>query len=130
MLAESIIILLPILLRTFELSLPLLHQIFARPLCLLHADREVAHFVIHAISEFLGKLLEGFVLVDLLSPPVPLLRRDIGGRWNQDIWIHEEQCKQLAVSWLCRVRELEGRDPMLKHVRKDEETILAGQDLT
>ena len=127
MLAKIVLVVLLPLLRLNKLSSPLLHQLLPHVLRSPHADRKVAHGIIDAVCEFLRKLAQSAVMVDLLRPPIALLGWDIGSGRDGDIWVYEEEGQELAVAWLCRVGEAEGDDAVLEHVWEDEEAVFAGQ---
>ena len=90
MLAKTEVVIGPTLLSVLELDLAFFDQVLPHDFRLLDRQRKAVHFAIHSISELLWKLFEGADLVDLLRPPVELLRRDVGSRWDGDIWVHEE----------------------------------------
>jgi hypothetical protein len=69
----------PALFHDCELGFALFHQLLTHRLRTLHRQREAVHFAVNAIPEFLWKVLERADLVDVLGPPVELLRRDVGG---------------------------------------------------
>lgn len=70
------------------------------------------------------------LLVDLLCPPVLLLRRYICSGRDSDIWINQEESQDLAMARLSRIGKLERLHAVLQDIRKDEKTVFAGQDLS
>jgi hypothetical protein len=128
MLAKIVLVVLLPLLRLNKLSSPLLHQLLPHVLRSPHADRKVAHGIIHAVYEFLRKLVQSAVMVEFLRPPIALLRWDVRSGRDGDVWVYEEEGQELAVAWLCRVGEAEGEHAVLEDVWKDEEAVFAGQD--
>ena len=130
MLAKGIFKLSPRLFMLLAVDLSLLHQLLAYALCLLHIQREISHFIEYTVFQFLWQLLEHSVFVDLLGPPVALLRRDVGCGRDLDVGINEEQRQQFAVSGFVLVCELERQDAVLEYVRKNEQATFTGQNFT
>lgn len=89
MLAESVVLVLPLLQTRVVLSFALLHQLLPDPLCLLHTQREV-EMIVHAVLELRGQFAERSDFVNLPSPMTLLLRWDVGRGRDLDIWVHEE----------------------------------------
>lgn len=64
-----------------------------------------------------------------IAPPVFLLRRHVRGRWNAQVWIYEEKCKDLAMAWSAGVLELEWLHAVLQHVWEGDDSALLSPDV-
>ena len=101
------------------LSPALFHQLLSDSLRLLHTQREI-HIFVHDFLELWRQSAERLDLINLSSPPLPLLWRDIGRGWDFDVWVHEKKRQQLAVPRFRCFGEFEGKNAVLEYVRKDE----------
>jgi hypothetical protein len=121
MLAERISLVLPVFHTGNELSFSLLHQVASHLLRLLLSQRGVhiwRQFAKHSSS------------LNHVSPPLPLLWRDVGRGRDFDLWVHKEQRQQFTMSGSGCVVEFERKNAMLKYVWEDEQTAFARRNFT
>lgn len=111
--------------HTLAISASLRHQLRTHFFRLLQTKREPFDLIVHKVCNLRGQFVQEPLFVDLLCPPVLLLRRHIRSRRDPDARIDEEKRQDLAVAGLGRVGEAEGLDAVLEDVWEDEEAVFA-----
>lgn len=111
--------------------LPLLHQRLPMRVRVFLGKREPADFLEYLMPQLVRQAIEPVrraILATrrdhLICPPVSSLRRDVCGADDAGMGINKEQRKNLAVSRLCGIRELEGLDLVQHHIGKGYEPSL------
>ena len=111
------------------MSTSLRHEFQTHLLCLFEAQRKSFNLVVDVFSNLIWEFTQSSLFVDLLRPPVPLLRRNISRGRNPDVGIDEEEGQDLAMAWLGLVVKFEGLNTVLKNIREDQKAVFAGQNL-
>lgn len=106
--------------QQFEPKVPSFPQRDLEVLC-------VFHNVIHSLSRQFSKPL---AILDLRTPPIPLLGRHNGSRDDAAMRVGQKQCQYISVPWFRRGFELEWSHSMLKGVGEGTEPSLSGHDST
>lgn len=131
MLAETVALVNEIsTLNLIMVSTSLRHQFRSHLSRLLDAQRKVLDLVVNLFRNLRLQLVQQSLLFNLLRPPIPLLRGNIGGGKNSNAGIEKEESQDFAMTWLARVGKLERLNAMLEDTGKDQKTVFAGQDLS
>lgn len=82
-------ILFELLVVAYHEILPFFHQLKPQFLCLLQAEREVFNLAKYMILQFDRKVRNpAFFELNVLAPPMTLLARDVGSRYDADVRIN------------------------------------------
>lgn len=127
MLAKAPFNLPQLLIRLFIEHRSLRHQLLPAAFRLSGRDREVK-IVHNHLCHFRWKAAR-LRYRRLGRPPVSLLRRDVGRGNNGHGWVDEEQRKNLAMTRLRRISQLEGLYLVLVHVGKEQRSLGSGPHL-
>jgi hypothetical protein len=95
------------------------HQLRPHLFYLFNAQRKVLDLVVNMLRDLRGQLAQKSLLIDLLRPPVPLLRRYVSGRRDSNGKINEEESQDLAMAKFGCVGELERLHAVLQDVGED-----------